>query len=355
MKSIVALLACVLLSLAVVPSRADAQAATPTAEQRTRAREAYTRGQQLFDAGQFEQAQAAFEEAYSQVPNPVVLLGVASAQERRGLRAEARATLERYLRESPNARDRASIEQRIAALPAGGAATAGSGTTTSGATGTTTSGTTTSGSGATGTTTSGTTTSGSGTAGTTTSGTTTAGTTAGTSTTSSGTATSTSTTTSTETATTEAEAEAAQGEGAEGEAAEGEAAAAEGETAEEGTAEGEGAETPAPAPPAGPSTAVWVLTAVGAVGLVAGTVFGFMALSRQSDFDAAPTLSAADEGEAFALVADISFGVALAGGIAAIVLYATEGSGSASTDSASLQILPTLSPQGGGVVATGRF
>jgi tetratricopeptide (TPR) repeat protein len=145
MKSIVALLACVLLSLAVVPSRADAQAATPTAEQRTRAREAYTRGQQLFDAGQFEQAQAAFEEAYSQVPNPVVLLGVASAQERRGLRAEARATLERYLRESPNARDRASIEQRIAALPAGGAATAGSGTTTSGATGTTTSGTTTSG------------------------------------------------------------------------------------------------------------------------------------------------------------------------------------------------------------------
>lgn len=346
MKSIVALLACVLLSLAVVPSRADAQAATPTAEQRTRAREAYTRGQQLFDAGQFEQAQAAFEEAYSQVPNPVVLLGVASAQERRGLRAEARATLERYLRESPNARDRASIEQRIAALPAGGAATAGSGTTTSGATGTTTSGTTTSG--ATGTTTSGT-------AGTTTSGTTTAGTTAGTSTTSSGTATSTSTTTSTETAASEGEAEAAQGEGAEGEAAEGEAAAAEGETAEEGTAEGEGAETPAPASPAGPSTAVWVLTAVGAVGLVAGTVFGFMALSRQSDFDAAPTLSAADEGEAFALVADISFGVALAGGIAAIVLYATEGSGSASTDSASLQILPTLSPQGGGVVATGRF
>jgi tetratricopeptide (TPR) repeat protein len=348
MKSIVALLACVLLSLAVVPSRADAQAATPTAEQRTRAREAYTRGQQLFDAGQFEQAQAAFEEAYSQVPNPVVLLGVASAQERRGLRAEARATLERYLRESPNARDRASIEQRIAALPAGGAATAGSGTTTSGATGTTTSGTTTSGA-------TGTTTSGSGTAGTTTSGTTTAGTTAGTSTTSSGTATSTSTTTSTETAASEGEAEAAQGEGAEGEAAEGEAAAAEGETAEEGTAEGEGAETPAPASPAGPSTAVWVLTAVGAVGLVAGTVFGFMALSRQSDFDAAPTLSAADEGEAFALVADISFGVALAGGIAAIVLYATEGSGSASTDSASLQILPTLSPQGGGVVATGRF
>jgi hypothetical protein len=98
-----------------------------------------------------------------------------------------------------------------------------------------------------------------------------------------------------------------------------------------------------------------VLTAVGAVGLVAGTVFGFMALSRQSDFDAAPSLSAADEGEAFALVADISFGVALAGGIAAIVLYATEGSSSTSSDSTAFQLLPTLSPQGGGVVASGRF
>ena len=306
MKSFVALFACVLLSLAVAPSTVDAQAATPTAEQRTRAREAYTRGQQLFDAGQFEQAQAAFEEAYVQVPNPVVLLGVASAQERRGLRAEARATLERYLRESPNARDRASIEARIAALPAPAAGTASS-------SGTASSGTASSG---TASTSSGSETSASETEGA-----------------ASGTA--------TESVTTEA-GETESTEGAE-------STEAESTEAEEGSDE-------APAAPAGPSTAVWVLTAVGAVGLVAGTVFGFMALSRQSDFDAAPTLSAADEGEAFALVADISFGIALAGGIAAIVLYATEGSGAASSsDSTAFQLLPTLSPEGGGVVATGRF
>ena len=97
-----------------------------------------------------------------------------------------------------------------------------------------------------------------------------------------------------------------------------------------------------------------MLTGAGAVGLVAGTVFGFMALSRQSDFDAAPSLAAADEGEAFALVADISFGVALAGGIAAIVLYATEGSGTTTREAAFL-LVPTASPQGGGVAATGRF
>ena len=335
MKSIVALLTVAFLSLGFVASRAEAQAAAPTAEQRTRAREAYTRGQQLFDAGQFEQAQASFEEAYVQVPNPVVLLGVASAQERRGLRAEARVTLERYLRELPTARDRASIEARIAALPAT-PATTGSTTTTTG-TGTMTTGTGTATTG-TGTATTGTGTATTGTTTTTTSSTTT---TTGTATTVPTRVETTTTTTTTAQTPVEAPTETAVETPVEAEA----------ETEEEVAPVG------TPAAPAGPSTAVWVLTAVGAVGLVAGTVFGFMALSRQSDFDAAPSLGAADEGEAFALVADISFGVALAGGIAAIVLYATEGSGApAETDDATaFQLVPTVSPQGGGVVALGRF
>ncbi|MBN8610504.1 MAG: hypothetical protein J0L92_07970 [Deltaproteobacteria bacterium] len=330
MKSIVALLTVAFLSLGFVASRAEAQAAAPTAEQRARAREAYTRGQQLFDAGQFEQAQASFEEAYVQVPNPVVLLGVASAQERRGLRAEARVTLERYLRELPTARDRASIEARIAALPAT-PATTGSTTTTTG-TGTTTTGTGTATTG-TGTATTGTTT-------TTTSSTTT---TTGTATTVPTRVETTTTTTTTAQTPVETPTETVVETAVEAEA--------------EAETEEEVAPVETPAAPAGPSTAVWVLTAVGAVGLVAGTVFGFMALSRQSDFDAAPSLGAADEGEAFALVADISFGVALAGGIAAIVLYATEGSGAAdeTDDATAFQLVPTVSPQGGGVVALGRF
>lgn len=304
MKSIVALFVsaalAVFVSALVAPSFAHAQAAAPTAEQRVRAREAYTRGQQLFDAGQFEQAQASFEEAYAQVPNPVVLLGVASAQERRGLRAESRATLERYLREAPNARDREQIEARIATLPAApvaAAPVAAAPVATTPPTATTPPATTT--------------------------------------------------------VSAEAEVAAASADvDAQATEAEADVAATEAEI-EEGAEQAEG--TPAPAEPAGPSTAVWVLAAVGAVGLVTGTVFGFMALSRQSDFDAAPSLSAADEGEAFALVADVSFAVALAGGIAAIVLYATEGSSSSETNTASLRILPTASPQGGGVMALGRF
>jgi hypothetical protein len=96
------------------------------------------------------------------------------------------------------------------------------------------------------------------------------------------------------------------------------------DAAEEDAAET--AETPSDVPPAEtePSAATWILTAVAGASLVTGTVFGFLALSRQSDFDVLPTRSLADEGEAFALAADLAFGVATAAGITAIVLYAID-------------------------------
>ena len=66
------------------------------------------------------------------------------------------------------------------------------------------------------------------------------------------------------------------------------------------------------------------VSAIAGVGLVTGTIFGFLALSEQSDFDAMPTADAADRGETFALIADLSFGVAIAAGVTAIVLYAVD-------------------------------
>ncbi|MCA9601179.1 MAG: hypothetical protein R3A78_13075 [Polyangiales bacterium] len=72
------------------------------------------------------------------------------------------------------------------------------------------------------------------------------------------------------------------------------------------------------------STAFWVATGTAAVALTAGVVFGFVALEAQSDFDAHPTTSSANRGEGFALVADLSFGIALGAALAAIFLYAEE-------------------------------
>ncbi|UJR81798.1 PEGA domain-containing protein [Sandaracinus amylolyticus] len=300
----------------LAPAIVSAQQAAPSAEQRQRARELYGEGQTHFEAGRFAEALAAFEGAYREVPNPVVLLGVASAQERLGNPLDASRTLRRYLRERPDAPDRATIEQRIAQMDPTGV-TASEEPATPAETGTirvvcTPAGAAIALDGAdTG-------------------------------------------------RTAPADLEVPAGEhtvtltlggylpisetvtvtpggmnelaltlvaaSAEGEGLQGEGDAFGEAGAEEAPAEGEG-EGAAEAPPptdTGPSAGVWVTTAIAGVGLVTGTIFGFLALSEQSDFDAMPTADAADRGETFALIADLSFGVAIAAGVTAIVLYAVD-------------------------------
>ena len=70
-------------------------------------------------------------------------------------------------------------------------------------------------------------------------------------------------------------------------------------------------------------TALWVAGGIGVVGLSAGTVLGFLALSENSDFDADPTVESADRGERLALFADVAFGVAAMAAVTAAVLYLT--------------------------------
>jgi hypothetical protein len=98
-----------------------------------------------------------------------------------------------------------------------------------------------------------------------------------------------------------------------------------------------------------------VTTAIAGVALVTGTIFGFLALSKQSDFDAMPTAGAANDGETFALVADLSFAVAAVAGVTAIVLYATERPAQPTETTARLQVIPLVSPTGGGVAVGGSF
>jgi tetratricopeptide (TPR) repeat protein len=83
-----------------------------------RAREAYDRGRALFQTGQWGEALAAFREAYAAQPHPTVLQSIAECQDRLGEPRAAVATFEQYLRESPDARDRASVEARIAEIRA---------------------------------------------------------------------------------------------------------------------------------------------------------------------------------------------------------------------------------------------
>jgi tetratricopeptide (TPR) repeat protein len=306
----------------------------PTSQQTEVARAAYAEGQRLFREGLFEQAQAQFEAAFAAVPNPIVLLSIAEVQERRGLVPEAVATLERYLQLRADAPDREQVSARIAqmrgrpgllaiASEPSGAEIFVDGRSTG--------------------------------------------------------------------RRTPAEVELSPGEHivrvvADGyEPAERSVTVAFGTRAEvnfpplaalppveEPVDEPSAAEEPAPpaAPTptsSGPSPAVWVAAGIGAVGMVAGTVLGFLALGEQSDFDDMPTEATADRGERYALFADVGFGVAAVGFLTALVLNfatggdddsgASEGEDAGST-SASVRrhrlrvgVAPVAAPGGAGVSA----
>lgn len=321
------------------PSTTSADAA-PAEDARAAARESYARGQELFRAGRYAEAQTAFEAAYAAVPNAVVLLSIAQCQENTGNANDAALTLSRYLDARPDAPDRASIEQRLQALRARpatliiettppGASIAIDGTPRS--------------------------------------------------------------------ETTPAEVQVPAGERTVTLTLDGYESATESvtagfgaranvrstlrraappadagpaaseddvfggapqeETTEEAEAPSEDAE--ASGSGAGVPTAAWVTGGVAAAGLVAGTVFGFLALSKQSDFEETPTTALADDGEQLALFADVSFAIALGAGVATLVLALSGGEDSEeraeSLETGALRITPSVGPQAAGVAASLAF
>ena len=82
-----------------------------------RARQLFQAGDEYYANGRYEDALAAFEEAYSMSPRPLLLFNMANAQERMGQYDEAIESLENYL---PDADDdeRARIETRLTSLRA---------------------------------------------------------------------------------------------------------------------------------------------------------------------------------------------------------------------------------------------
>lgn len=70
----------------------------------------------------------------------------------------------------------------------------------------------------------------------------------------------------------------------------------------------------------GPPPAFWVMAAVTGAGLVSGTVFGTMALADEEEFNDNPTNSKADAVERDAIIADVSFGVAVAAAVAGTII-----------------------------------
>lgn len=294
-----------------------------------RARQLYAEAQALFDSGQYAAAESSFRAAYDEVPNPVVLKAIASAQERQGNISGALETLQQYLREAPaNAPDRAEVEGRVRELSSQPATVAVSSTP--------------------------------------------AGAAIYVDGTDSGQVTPAEVTMSPGEHTVEVrlsgyspasqtfEAQAATRVRLEVPLSE-DAGGAGGDAFGAGGGDGQGADGGGDGGGGGgsgePSVGVWVTAGLGAAGLISGTVFGFLALSEQSNFEQTPTHATADQGETYALVADISFGFAAAMAITAVVLYIVESSSGSSDAQAAglldgqLQVGGFADAQSGGVAA----
>lgn len=104
----------------------------------------------------------------------------------------------------------------------------------------------------------------------------------------------------------------------------------------------------------------YVTLGIAGAGVILGTVFGIQALSAKSDFDDDPTVDNADDAERAALIADMSFGVALTFGITGAVLLFSGGgddepAAASAQASAKPKLAPYAGPTGGGMAATWTF
>jgi tetratricopeptide (TPR) repeat protein len=297
--------------------------APPTEVQRANARLAYARGQSAFNDGRYEEARTAFQEAYAAVPNPIVLVTLAECDLRLGHFDEALSGFERYLKDKPDAADRAQIEQKVKDLLATpsilvlSSSPTGASVKVDGAdTG----------------------------------------------------------------KITPVELPLPRGEHKVELSLAGHLPIAETIDVRIGSRQevhvGLQPEPPPPPPPVAvkpppppppappaedPTAALWITSIVGATGIVTGTVLGFMVMSERSDFDANPTAKSADRGERLALFADVAFGVGAMALITGAVLYLTKDEAPASTDAAAAteasawRVTPLATRDGGGLSAQVRY
>lgn len=100
-----------------------------------------------------------------------------------------------------------------------------------------------------------------------------------------------------------------------------------------------------------------VTLGLGGAGLISGTLFGIMALGAKKDFNDDPTTANADTAERNALIADMSFGIALTLGITGVVLLTAQDEEAAAETAQNRRVLvaPYADKKGGGLAGFFRF
>src|SRR5688500_18742243 len=113
-RPLLALLLLTALAVGGQASAADPKRSSPAAQRD--ARRAYEKGAQLYRSGQYEEAIAAFRQAYALQPHPALLFNIAQAQEKLGELEGALESDRGYLDGAPEAKDRAAVKAAIANL-----------------------------------------------------------------------------------------------------------------------------------------------------------------------------------------------------------------------------------------------
>jgi len=115
-----------LVQIAVVAVAAFS-AAPASAQDAEKARQLFQQGSKYYDLGQFDKAIEAWQQGYDQKPDPGFLYNIAQAYRQKQDAAKAIFFYKGYLRNSPKAKNREEVEQKIAQLQKQGGET---GTTT---------------------------------------------------------------------------------------------------------------------------------------------------------------------------------------------------------------------------------
>lgn len=113
-----------------------------------------------------------------------------------------------------------------------------------------------------------------------------------------------------------------------------------------------------PPPPPRSMVPAYVTLGLAGVGAVVGTIFGVSALGSKSEFEKNPTVENADKTDRNALIADMSFAVALTFGVTgAVLLFGGDDKPEQKTGLVITKpvVTPFVGPTGGGAAATFRF
>jgi tetratricopeptide (TPR) repeat protein len=108
---------CLAVAILVLGALSPALASAQTeAEKKAQARDLYERATRLYDVGKYGDAIGAYEQAYLLIEDPALLFNIGQAYRLWDRPEEAIRAYKNYLRKSPEARNRADVDRKIADL-----------------------------------------------------------------------------------------------------------------------------------------------------------------------------------------------------------------------------------------------